>query len=88
MSNTLIVSDVKYRANFSPLDETALLVFGFFVDILKASYNVKNSMGLGARKEYENIFPASFFKRLNINTLLITTAIRNGSGFRILFTIL
>jgi hypothetical protein len=77
---------VKYRANFSPLDETALLVFGFFVDILEASYKVKNSMGLGSRKEYENIFPTSFFKPLNINTLLITTAIRIGRAFADLST--
>lgn len=43
-------------------------------------------MGLGARKEYENIFPCSFFKRLNINTLLITTAVRIGRAFADLST--
>ncbi len=77
---------MKYRPNFSPLDETALLVFGFFVDILERVIIVKNSMGLGVRKEYENIFPTSFFKLLNINTLLITTAIRIGRDFADLST--
>jgi hypothetical protein len=87
MSNTLTVSDVKYRANFSPLDKTEVLVFGFLVYIQGRVIKVKNSMGLGERKEYENIFPFSFFKPLNINTLLITTAIRIGSTFADLSTI-
>jgi hypothetical protein len=43
-------------------------------------------MGLSARTEYENIFPSSFFKPLNINTLLITTAIRIGRDFADLST--
>jgi hypothetical protein len=38
--------------------------------------------------EYENIYLLPDFKPLNINTLLITATIRNGSGFGILFTIL
>jgi len=38
--------------------------------------------------EYENIYLLPYFKPLNINTLLITATNRNGSGFRILFTIL
>ena len=43
-------------------------------------------MGLSERTEYENIFPISFFKRLNINTMLITTAIRIGRDFADLST--
>jgi hypothetical protein len=43
-------------------------------------------MGLGVRTEYENIFPISFFKPLNINTLLITTTIRIGRAFADLST--